>query len=82
LGPTTPLVEPEPEPEPAVVVAVLAGEAVAIAPTPPEAKLPPVTVGSPLLPIFNAADMKLVKVLLPEVGGLIAPTIPSPQCVS
>jgi len=73
--------EPEPEElelelELELAVAVLAGEAVATAPAPPEAKLA-VTSGS-LLPIFNAADIKLSKVL-PLDGALIAPTMPRPQ---
>lgn len=66
----------------AAVVVSEAGGAVAMAPTPPVwAVVVPVSTGA-LLPRAFAAARKLEKVWLPVVGGLIAPTIPDPQCVN
>jgi len=69
--------EPD-EPEGVVAEAVLVGDAVATAPTPPVTGPLSLSVVSPL-PIFFAAASKVEKVLLPDVGALMDPTIPCPQ---
>lgn len=56
------------------------GDPTAVAPTPESTGVPSLGVVTSLLPTAIAAAWYAAKVLLPVVGALILPTMPSEQC--